>query len=392
MKIICVIGPFLPVPPLMGGAVERMHLALCEAFAQRGHDVIMISRRFRDLAHDEVVNGVRHVRIKSADAPRSSLLYRLLDLAYAVRVCLMLPAGDVTITNSVSLPILLPKRRAGRIYVNVSRYPKNQMGLYGRVDRLQAVSTAVAEAICRQTPSVASLVRVINNPLSADFAAAAGRGAVRGRGDDRRPEIIFLGRVAREKGVHLIVEAFARLVKEFPAWRLSVIGPSDVREGGDGAGYRSELLAMARAAGDQIVFEGPIYETDTLVDRLSHAEVFAYPSIADAGEAFGLAPLEAMACGCATIVSGLACFEDFVSHGSNGLVFDHGRDAVDNLVDACRQLMSDALIRDRLGRQAMVAATRFAPANISDQFLADFEALIPGVTDQGQITRTSNLF
>src|SRR5690606_2031325 len=154
MRITCVIGPFLPVPPLMGGAVERIFLALSTEFARRGHDVTVISRRFKGLANREVVDGVRHIRLPSHDAPASRVRYRLIDILYALRVRAVLPASDVTITHSVFLPLVTPRRRAGQLYVSVGRFPKKQMGFYRRADRLQAVSTHIGAAIRDQSPSV----------------------------------------------------------------------------------------------------------------------------------------------------------------------------------------------------------------------------------------------
>jgi glycosyltransferase involved in cell wall biosynthesis len=46
--------------------------------------------------------------------------------------------------------------------------------------------------------------------------------------------------------------------------------------------------------------------------------MFVYPCLAEQGETFGLAPLEAVACGAVPIVSDLSCFGDFITPGVNG--------------------------------------------------------------------------
>src|SRR6516162_1672033 len=134
MRITCVLGPYLPVPPLRGGAVERIWQSLCVEFARLGHEVTLISRRYDNLPIEEVSSGVRYIRVRSTDAPSSKLLYRLFDIAYAVLICAVLPVSDVTITNSVFLPLFIPRRRAGKIYISVSRFPKGQMAFYRRAD------------------------------------------------------------------------------------------------------------------------------------------------------------------------------------------------------------------------------------------------------------------
>jgi hypothetical protein len=77
MKITCVLGPFLPVPPIRGGAVERIFQNLCEVFADIGHDVTIVSRRFENFPNQEVINGVKYLRVASFNQPKSMALYRL---------------------------------------------------------------------------------------------------------------------------------------------------------------------------------------------------------------------------------------------------------------------------------------------------------------------------
>jgi glycosyltransferase involved in cell wall biosynthesis len=375
MRITCVIGPYLPVPPLRGGAVERIWQGLCREFARMGHDVTLISRQFDDLPSEETIDGVRYLRVLSRDAPQSKLLYRLFDVAYALRVCVELPPSDVTITNSVSLPLLIPRGRAGKIYVSVARFPKGQMWLYRRADRLQAVSKSVAQAIQTELPTDRR-VKVLPNALSATFSDL--RQASRG---PRRKEILYVGRLAREKGLDLLIRAFAQ-IEDQDDWQLTLLGPSEVAEGGDGPDYYKELESISRLAQGRVKLELPLFDEPALIARLKSVEIFAYPSVAEAGESFGMAPLEAMACGCAVVVSSLACFEEFVVHGSNALVFDH-RDGDVALASALKNLIQSAELRAALGEAAIRTSKYFDAVNVAKQFATDFIEL---AGDQGKRT------
>src|SRR5919204_575348 len=71
MKITIVLGAFLPVPPIMGGAVEKAWFGLAQEFATRGHDVVVISRAVAQLPPEELVDRVRHIRVRGFDTPRS---------------------------------------------------------------------------------------------------------------------------------------------------------------------------------------------------------------------------------------------------------------------------------------------------------------------------------
>src|ERR1043166_9204720 len=59
MKITIVTGAFLPVPPIMGGAVEKAWFALGREFARRGQEIVFISRKLPQLPADETADGVK---------------------------------------------------------------------------------------------------------------------------------------------------------------------------------------------------------------------------------------------------------------------------------------------------------------------------------------------
>jgi len=63
MKITIVLGAFFSVPPLMGGAVEKVWFTLAQEFARLGHEVTQISRSQPDLPAAEEIEKVQHLRI-----------------------------------------------------------------------------------------------------------------------------------------------------------------------------------------------------------------------------------------------------------------------------------------------------------------------------------------
>src|SRR5207253_4549263 len=109
----------------------------------------------------------------------------------------------------------------------------------------------------------------------------------------------------------------------FDGWNLRIIGPHEISQGGDGAEYLTRLRELANPLGPRCAFVGPVFEEAALLREYQAASIFVYPSLAETGEALGLAPLEAMAAGCAVIVSSLGCFDDFIDDGTTGLKFDH---------------------------------------------------------------------
>ena len=249
------------------------------------------------------------------------------------------------------------------------------MGLYFRADRLQAISNAVADAIRKQAPHLATRIRSIGYPVPDAYFLPDVTHA-------KRKTILFVGRIAREKGVHLLLNSFAAATLKdntgmLAQWRLRIVGPHEVTQGGDGADYLQELTALARPLGAACEFTGPIFEQRALISAYKSASIFVYPSLAEMGEAFGLAPLEAMAAGCAVVVSNLRCFDEFIENGVSGLTFDHrAADAEAKLRSQLLRLMTDPQLMAALAREGYRAACRFKTSAISARMLDDFSSLV----------------
>src|ERR1044071_5172724 len=260
MRITIVMGAFFPVPPIMGGAVEKVWHALAQEFARRGHAVTQISRVVNEFPSKETLSGVNHIRVKGFDTPASLLWLKFLDLVYSRRARSVLPPSDVIVTNTFWLPVLLRNNRGGQLYVHVARFPKGQMRLYRHAARLQTPSHEVARAIVAEQPALAERVRVIPNPLphpgnSGEAPAQTGREKI----------VLYVGRLHPEKGIGLLIDAFTRLDGARRSdWRLVIVGPAEAKYGGGGQSYLEQLKATAAKAGDRVEFHGPIFEPEEL--------------------------------------------------------------------------------------------------------------------------------
>ena len=160
-------------------------------------------------------------------------------------------------------------------------------------------------------------------------------------------------------------------------WKLRIVGPHDVAQGGDGLKYLNELVQLARILGSSCAFVGPIFDTRALIKEYETASVFVYPSLADTGEAFGLAPLEAMAAGCAVIVSNLRCFDDFVEDGLNALKFEHKcADPEESLTAKLARLIKEPKLIEQMAKNGGLAAHKFQARTIASKMLDDFVSLV----------------
>lgn len=369
MKITIVQGAFLPVPPLRGGAIEKIWFALGPEFVRRGHEVTHLSRSFPGLPDEEQLSGVRHLRVRGHDAPRSLFTLKIYDLLYSLRVLRKLPPADVIVTNTFWLPMLLRHERSGRVYVHVARYPRGQLRFYGHAARLQTVSGVIREAMIAEAPQLAERIRSIPNPVVRNLAPPPPV--------PRQREILFVGRIHPEKGIQLLIDGFRRLHAEVRGdWRLIIVGPAAANAGGGGEAFAAEMKQLAGPLGDRVEWVGSVFDPVKLDEYYARAALFVYPSIAERGETFGVAPLEAMACGCPPLVSKLACFGEFLDEDVNGFVFDHrAADPVQALADRLTSLLRDPENLAQTGIRARKRADDFSVERVASAYLADFQSL-----------------
>ena len=360
MKITIVFGAFFPVPPTMGGAIEKIWYDLGREFARRGHEVVMISRKIDNLPREEMREGVQHIRVRGFNSPGSLALLKLFDLIYSLRVLCVLPRSDVTITHTFWLPIF-----RGGLDVHVGRYPKGQMRFYASARRFQAPSRAIGDAIGKEAPHLASKVAVIAYPAPRSTSSSPPPPL-----SERAKIILYVGRVHPEKGVHLLVEAFASARTVFADWRLMIVGPAEEKFGGGGAAYLESLKAKAS---ERVAFTGAIFDPAELERTFQAARLFVYPSLAERGESFGFAPLEAMAHGCTVMVSKLDCFSDFIRDNETGFVFDHH--VANALPDRLANVVVDLAEMSRVADAGYAKSREYSVEHIADQYLNDFQSL-----------------
>lgn len=363
MKIAIIQGPCLPIPPLKGGAVEKMWYVLGQKFAECNHDVVHISRQWEDLLAHEIINGVHHIRIQGFDMRMNVLISKALDALYTTKaVCELHHDTDIVVTNTFWAPIIIPFFRKAKIYVDVARMPKGQMRLYRKATRLRANSTAVADAILAELPMRRhGQVVMIPNPLP--FASSKQINVQK-----KEPIVLYCGRIHPEKGLNLLSLTAAGLPKD---WSMKIVGPWKIEEGGGGEQYLEFLKQCF--AGVSVEFIGPIYDLEKLNELYVRASIFVYPSIAEKGETFGLAPLEAMSFGCVPVVSDLACFKDFIIDVENGLVFDHRSvDAPKKLSDHVLKLITGDVLRKQMMESAWRVNDSHSIDRVAALFLEDF--------------------
>ncbi len=373
MRITIMTGPWHSTPPVPCGAVERRWFYVAQEFAKAGHRVTFIARGHEVLPKHEHIAGVDVWRRGAYRITKNTVWNLIQDLSYTLSVLTLLPRGDVFVTNNVWMPMLASRLRLwGRVVQNVARMPKGQMKWYLRCGRLSAVSQAIADTIVKQCPAASPLVAVIPNPIDVDvFKPNPNASPILGR-------LLYTGRVNPEKGLEILIDAVRLLRESHPEIHLDIVGPQDVGGGGGGADYIASL--HARAQGLPIRILPPEFDRSRLADIYRAAAVYVYPSIAEKGESFGVAPVEAMACGVPVIVSGLECFNEFMIPETTGLVFDHRvPEPHVPLASQIGRLLYDKPLARSIAQAGAKRAEQFSYKSIASRYIADWNQMLAGM-------------
>jgi glycosyltransferase involved in cell wall biosynthesis len=345
---------------------------LAKEFVGAGHRASILARKFPGQPDEERVGELRIIRTTGFAQGTSVGRDLAKDLIYATNLLPRLPPADILVTNDFWVPALASRfrRSAGAVVVCAARFPKGQYFLYEPVARIVAISTAVRSAIADERPALARRTVVIPLPVERGAAKPPDTPS-----KPRQPTLLYVGRIHPEKGIELLLQAFAIIAPRFREWRLRIVGPVAAADGGGGEQFDETVRLLAR--GLNVEFAGPVFDRSALAAEYATADLFCYPSIAERGEAFGVAPLESMAAGVPAVVSALECFGDFVRDGENGWVFDHRAAEADaNLAEALARAMRDDETRSGFAERARADTERFSFAGIARQYLDEFERIL----------------
>jgi glycosyltransferase involved in cell wall biosynthesis len=168
--------------------------------------------------------------------------------------------------------------------------------------------------------------------------------------------LLYVGRLGREKGVPLLLDAVAGLPPH--VWLLLV---------GDGP-ERRDLEAQAKRLGvaGRVMFAGE-QDHAHVIDALFASDLFVFPSQT---ETLGLAVLEAMAAGRAVVAVGGGSIPEIVREGETGRVVPPDSTA---LRQAIADLVSDPELRRKMGTRARAASAAYSEARVVDLLLAAYE-------------------
>ena len=343
--------------PLGGGAEIHLH-EIFGRLARRGHAITLLCGGWsgRDCKQRALIDGMAVHRVGTR-ATFGTLAYRYFRRRLAAT------RWDLLVEDINKIPLYTPLWGAGR---NAALVPH----LFGGTAFLELSAPLAAAVWLAERPLGRIYRRVpfeaISESTRDDLVA---RGIPREQieviypGVDTesytpltsaraaQPTFAYLGRLKKYKGVHNVIQAFAR------------VNPNAVLEIAGAGDYRSSLESLARSLdlGNRVRFLGRISEPEKVaLLRRAWGLVFASPK-----EGWGITNLEAAACATPVVASNSPGIRESVRHGETGFLVPHG-DAT-AMAAAIDRLAASRELVEQLGQNARRFAESFTWERAADE-------------------------
>jgi phosphatidylinositol alpha-mannosyltransferase len=387
MKI-ALISPYDFAHP--GGVINHIR-ALDEEFTRLGHDVRIIA----PASHKMVAAlGDRFIQIgKPRPVPASGSISRIslsLHLAPDIKRVLEREKFDMVHLHEPFMPMLCsavlrfssginvgtfhaysgsPGYELGRPFTTILLKRRNRK-LYGRI----AVSEPAKAYASKYVSGEFTII-----PNGVDLRRFHPGVKPMPGYDDGKINILFVGRLEKRKGANYLLNAYARLKKEYPDIRLIIVGP------GVNLRRRYEFKVRLSRLKDVVFTGGVPYEE--LPRYYQTADIFCAP--ATGKESFGIVLLEAMALGKPIVATSNAGYASVVADGEQGLLVPPKN--IKALAEALKRLIEDGSLRGKLGANGLETVQSYDWPLVAQRILDYYEQAarsrdVPQNTTEKQIT------
>jgi phosphatidylinositol alpha 1,6-mannosyltransferase len=175
--------------------------------------------------------------------------------------------------------------------------------------------------------------------------------------------VTYIGRIAREKNLGLLLEAWETLAPELDSAALVLVGRGPLEDD-----IRRREIPGVHVSG---LLQGAALST-----AYASADVFAFPS---STETFGNSLLEAMGSGLPSLVAASGGVLEFAEHGGNAWLVEP--DSAAAIAEGLRRLLADQALRQRLSAGALRTARARDWDAVYDRLVEDYRQAVAAKAD-----------
>lgn len=387
-------------PPETGhGGIGSQTYAKAKGLSALGHQIFVISRSIDGRRHERTDGGITVVRIPGWEARipdmteplqwvTNSLVMAEEIEALQQRVALDIidfpewgAEGYIHLLNRTEwnrVPCVIQLHGPLVMFAHTMDWPAMDSAFYRCGFHMESTSVKLADAVYSSSACSARWIKEHYDPSLHDIPVIhLGVDTIKfspqSVSKNDYPTVVFVGKFVANKGIHELVEACARLYKDFPDLKLRMLGKVEEK-----TQLQLRGKSLAHNAGNLLELPGQ-FDRALLSEELSRAHVFAAPSHYEGGP--GFVYLEAMACGLPVVGCSGSGVEEIIQPGENGLLVSPKN--VTELERALRTILSDKKLRTEMGSKARQYVLKEADSRLCVKRLEQFYLSVIN----GQISR-----
>jgi len=360
------------ISSLWGGGAERWTCLLANSWAEQGKEVTLLT-----ISHGAERSYPVHPAVKVRNLGLlavangffnglSNNVWRIRVLHRAIRDSR--PDIVISIMDQTNILTLLATRTLRAPVIVCEATDPSQHDISPVWRGLRRLTYGFADTLLCPTSSglewfrARIKVRTCAIPCLFALPADAPNGDRQHSGNAAPRTLVSMGRLVRQKGFDLLLQAFSQVAGRHPEWALTILGEGPLKNSLQNQVEECHLLERVHFAGSR---RDPF-------PALRAADLFVFSS---RSEAFGMALAEAMACGL-PVVSFDCPFgpRDIIRDGVDGILVPPGD--VSALAAALHRLMGDDQERARLAARAPEVVKRFSRERIMSQWQELFDRLL----------------
>lgn len=230
-------------------------------------------------------------------------------------------------------------------------------------DLIMGCSQYITNKIRYRFPQFAERCQTVYNGF--DATTISGNNSPRAPKKKDIKQLLYVGRVSPEKGVHVLLDAFRKVVANYPETHLKIVGANeslpieflvglsdDPMVSGLSLYYHGNYFShlqgkLGPSAIRHVSFVGSV-PSSQMIDFYRDADVLVLPSVCS--EPFGMPLVEAMAAKVPVVASRVGGITEVVKAGETGLLVERGDASA--LAEAIIRLLSDDDLRLSMGEAA----------------------------------------
>lgn len=223
-----------------------------------------------------------------------------------------------------------------------------------RCDVVIAPSKTAEESLIRW--GVRSKVRIVPNCLDLRIFEPGSKKSPRNK------RLVYVGRLAKEKNLKFLIEAFGKILKHAPNTRLTIIG-SGIYE----AALRRRITSLKLSKRVDLLGE---VENRKLPDFYRTSDIFV---TASKSEVMPVSLIEAQACGLPIVAVTAQGTNDIVRHGKTGFLVPEDQESFSQ---ACQKILKDRELRQTLSQNAAAEAEKYSIETATQKLLEVYNEVL----------------